>query len=154
MPAAPARTGPQRKSDTLEKFRQAGADVWVATAPPAGVAHLVPLSYAWNGECIVIAAPAGSVTVRNLRSNGRARLGFGPTRDVVLADCEVEALLDASDPAAAEVGAVYASQADWDPRHELEPYVFAVLRLRRVQAWREANELSGKVLMHEGVWQF
>ena len=43
-------------------------------------------------------------------------------------------------------------EAAWDPRHEPEPYVFILLRPRRVQGWREANELAGRVLMRAGEW--
>jgi hypothetical protein len=82
----PARTGPQRKADTIARLEAVGADTWVATASTTGVAHLVPLSYAWDGQCVVLAAEASSLTIRNLRSSGRARLGFGPTRDVVIVE--------------------------------------------------------------------
>lgn len=91
---ARARTGPQRKVDTFEKLTAVGADTWVATASATGGAHLVPLSYAWDGECLVLAVVAGSVTDRNVRSSGRARLGFGPTRDVAIVDADLEGLLD------------------------------------------------------------
>lgn len=148
------RSGRQRKADTIAKLEAVGADTWVATASTSGMAHLVPLSYAWDGECIVLAAEAGSLTVRNVRSSGRARLGFGPTRDVVIVDAELHRLLDVSDDAAADAARAYADQAGWDPRHESERYVLLFLRPRRVQAWREANELSGKVLMREGRWSF
>lgn len=149
-----ARTGPQRKADTIAKLEAVGADTWVATASTKGIAHLVPLSYAWDGECVVLAAEASSLTVRNVRSSRRARLGFGPTRDVVIVDGELDRLLDATDDAADDTARAYADQAAWDPRHESEPYVFVFLRPRRVQAWREANELSGKVLMRDGEWLF
>ncbi len=149
-----ARTGRQRKADTIAKLEAVGADTWVATASTTGTAHLVPLSYAWNGECVVLAAEASSLTVRNVRSSGRARLGFGPTRDVVIVDGELDRLLDASDDAGEDTARAYADQAAWDPRHESEPYVFVLLRPRQVQAWREANELSGKVLMRDGEWLF
>ncbi len=149
-----ARTGPQRKADTITKLEAVGADTWVATASTAGMAHLVPLSYAWDGECVVLAAEASSLTVRNVRSSGRARLGFGPTRDVVIVDGELRRLVDASDDAAEDIARAYADQAAWDPRDESEGYVFVFLRPRRVQAWREANELSGKLLMRDGEWLF
>jgi hypothetical protein len=150
----PARTGRQRTSDTIAKLEAVGGDVWVATASTTGMAHLVPLSYAWDGECVVLAAEASSITVRNIRSSGRARLGFGPTRDVVIVDGELERLLDVSQAAAGDIARAYAYQAAWDPRREADPFVFVVLRPRRVQAWRESNELSGKVLMRDGEWLF
>ncbi len=152
MTADPARTAGQRRADTLAKLEAAGADVWVATASAAGVAHLVPLSYAWDGEHVVLAAVTGSLTVRNIRASGRARLGFGPTRDVVIVDAELDRLLDARDSAAEAIAGPYADQAGWDPRDEPEPYTLVLLRPRRVQAWREANELAGRLLMRDGEW--
>jgi hypothetical protein len=149
-----ARSGGQRKADAIAKLEAVGEDTWVATASSAGTAHLVPLSYAWSGECIVLAAEAGSLTGRNLRASGHARLGFGPTRDVVIVDVELDRVLDVNDDASADVARVYADQADWDPRLESEPYVFILLRPTRVQAWRESNELAGKVLMGDGKWLF
>ncbi len=152
--AESARTGQQRKADTIARLEAVGADAWVATASSTGTAHLVPLSYAWDGACIVLAAEAGSLTVRNVRSSGRARLGFGPTRDVVIVDSVLDRFLDANDAVAKDIARAYAEQAAWDPREEPAAYVFVLLRPRRVQAWREANELPGKVLMRDGEWLF
>ena len=147
-----ARSGRQRKADTIAKLEALGSDTWVATASPTGVAHLVPLSYAWDGECIVLAAEAGSLTARNISSSQRARLGIGPTRDVVLIDGELDRIVGVQGAAAQDMARSYADQAAWDPRREPEPYVFILLRPRRVQGWREANELSGRVLMRAGEW--
>jgi hypothetical protein len=146
-----ARTGPQRKSDTLAMLGAVGADTWVATASPTGGAYLVPLSYAWDGERIVLAAIVTSPTVRNIRASGHARLGFGPTRDVVIVDAELDVILDVSE-APEELAITYARQSGWDPRGEPEPYVYALLQVRHVQAWREANELEGRRLMRDGEW--
>jgi hypothetical protein len=146
-----ARTGPERKADTLAKLEAVGADAWVATAPPTGAAYLVPLSYAWDGEHIVLAAIATSPTIRNVRASGRARLGLGPTRDVVVVDAELDVIVDVSE-APEELAIAYARQSGWDPRREPEPYAYALLHLRQVQAWREANELAGRRLMRDGEW--
>lgn len=150
---ARARTAPQRLRDTLARFEAVCADAWVATASPAGVAHLIPLTYSWDGECLVLSVPAGSVTDRNIRSCGRARLGFGATRDVVIVDADLEGRLDVDAEEGQDTAAAYAEQANWDPRRETDPYVFIRLRPRRVQAWRELNELSGKLLMRDGEWR-
>jgi hypothetical protein len=146
------RTGRERRADAIAKLEATGADAWVATASAAGAAHLVPLSYAWDGRHVVLAAQAGSLTVRNLRASRRARLGFGPTRDVVIIDGALERLLEATDPAAEPIARAYTKQAGWDPRQEPEPCVLLLLRPRRVQAWREANELEGRLLMGDGEW--
>ena len=89
-------------------------DVWVATASPSNVPHLVPLSLAWIDERAVIAVEGGSVTARNLSASGRARLAIGPTRDVVMIDATLEATLAVEADTA--LAAAYVSQADWDPR--------------------------------------
>ena len=124
-------------------------DVWVATASAAGAPYLVPVSLAWVDERVVIAVEASSVTGRNLITSGKARLAVGPTRDVVMIDAVLERAVDvAADEA---LGAAYVAQADWDPRRS-PGYAFLVLRPLRVQAWREVNEIPGRVLMRDGHW--
>lgn len=150
-PAA-ARSGAQRRADTIARLQAKESDVWVASAGPDGSAHLVPLSYAWDGEHVLIAVATGSPTARNLEATGRARLGFGPTRDVVLVEADLGRAIPVSDPAAASIGAAYAAQADWDPRQDADSYLFLLLRPRRIQAWRESNELAGRLLMRDGAW--
>lgn len=144
------RSAAQRKTDTLAKLREVGADVWVATASASGREFLVPLSYAWDGEHVIIATVASFVTARNIVASGRARLGFGPTRDVVLMDVVLTRSAAAAE--IPELADLYARQAGWDPRDESEPYVFLLLRPVAIQAWREANELDGKWLMRDGAW--
>jgi len=149
----PPVTGPRdaaaRKADTLAMWATPNIDVWVATASPAGEAHLVPLSLAWTGERLVIAVQETSRTARDLTASGRARLAVGPTRDVTMVDAVLERLLPVDEDR--ELGEAYAAQADWDPRGDAS-YVFAVLRPERVQAWREADEIAGRTLMRDGRW--
>jgi len=138
-----------RKADLLAALSAPFADVWVATASPDAAPHLVPLSLAWVDERAVIALESGSVTARNIGASGVARLATGPTRDVAIIDAVLErsAGVDEDGP----LGEAYAAQADWDPRG-IEGYVFLVLRPTRIQAWRESNELAGRVLMRDGAW--
>jgi Pyridoxamine 5'-phosphate oxidase len=75
----------QRTADVLHKLRT-DVDLWVASAGADGEAHLVPLSFYWDGARVIIATPARSITARNLRRTGRARVAIGPTRDVVIVD--------------------------------------------------------------------
>jgi hypothetical protein len=98
----------------------------------------------------VIAVDGSSRTGRNLASSGAARLAVGTTRDVVMIDADLERTVEVDGDAA--LGAAYAHQADWDPRGSAG-YVFLVLRPRRVQAWREVNEMPGRTLMRGGRWQ-
>ena len=146
---AEARYRETRKADTLAMLATQAIDVWVATASAAGTPYLVPVSLAWVDERAVIAVDGSSITARNLTASGLARLGVGPTRDVVMIDAAIEKAVDV---AADEVlGEAYVAQADWDPRRSAG-YVFFVLRPVRVQAWREANEITGRTLMRDGAW--
>ncbi len=124
-------------------------DVWVATASATGAPHLVPLSLAWVDGRAVVAVERTSLTARNLITTGRARLGVGPTRDVVLLDAHLDRTVPVADDVA--LGEAYAQQADWDPRSS-PGHLFLVLRPVRVQAWREANEITGRTLMRDGRW--
>ena len=149
------RTREQRKADTLAKLSAPAADGWVATAAAdAGghaTAYLVPLSLAWLDERVVLATEADSVTARNIISQRCARFGLGPTRDVVMIDADLEQVYSLAEvPAGLARG--YAMQADWDPRESGGQIRFLVLRPRRIQAWREANELTGRTLMRSGEW--
>ncbi|HEX8081860.1 MAG TPA: pyridoxamine 5'-phosphate oxidase family protein [Jatrophihabitans sp.] len=144
-----ARDGETRKADTLAMLATQAIDVWVATASAAGAPYLVPVSLAWVDERVVIAVDGSSTTARNLTASGQARLGVGPTRDVVMIDAVIEKAVDVA--ADDVLGEAYVAQADWDPRRSTG-YVFFVLRPVRVQAWREANEIAGRTLMRDGTW--
>ena len=152
MPAAP-RSAEQRKIDTLAKLGEPAADVWVATASTSAESrpYLVPLSLAWVNDRIVLAMEPTSRTARNIAASGRARLALGPTRDLVMIDAEVETTVSAGD-VAASIGDAYVRQVSWDPRRERDPFVFVTFRPVRIQAWREANEISGRTLMTDGRW--
>ena len=140
-----------RKVDTLAKLGERPVDVWVASAAD-GAAHLVPLSLAWLDERVVLALEEGSATARNVGSAGAARLGLGPTRDVVMIDAVLERTVPVAE-APPELGDGYAAQTDWDPRDDTDGgYVYQVLRPVRIQAWREVNELAGRTLMRDGTW--
>lgn len=149
------RTREQRKADTLAKLTASAADVWVATAAVDAdgnaSSYLVPLSLAWIDDRVVLATEADAVTARNITSQGRARLGLGPTRDVVMIDAELEQV-HGPDEVPVGLAQRYAAQADWDPREPRGQMCFLVLRPQRIQAWREADELPGRTLMCGGAW--
>ena len=88
---APARTTAQRVADTLHRLEH-DVDAWVATASPEGEPCMVPLSFLWDGATLLFSTAPGNPTARNLAANGRARVGVGPTRDVVLIECSVESV--------------------------------------------------------------
>jgi hypothetical protein len=144
------RTQQQRRQDALAKLTAVHADAWVASSAN-GVAHLVPLSYAWDGICIIVVSGETSVTTRNVRSSGRARVALGTSRDVVMIDVVLD---DAPHPEAPtpSIEEIYASQADWDPRQAEGDFAYLRLRPRRVQVWREVNEIAGRTVMRDGAW--
>ncbi|WP_113700847.1 pyridoxamine 5'-phosphate oxidase family protein [Nonomuraea lactucae] len=146
----PPRTPYQRKQDTLDRLAR-DVDAWVATADPdTGTPYLVPLSFLWDGETLLLSTPAASPTGRNLRATGTTRLGLGPTRDVVLIEGTVRWFPATEIPD--DVGDAFAAGTGFDPRAQTTPYLYFRVHPRRVQAWREANELDGRDLMRDGRW--
>ena len=143
------RSGAERRRDTEHRLAH-DVDVWVATASADGAPHLVPLSFDWDGKSLLLATPAGSPTGRNLAATGTVRLGLGPTRDVSMIDGDVEVLeLDALPSQDAER---FSRRTGFDPRSVTTGYRWFRVSPRRIQAWREANELVGRELMRDGRW--
>jgi nitroimidazol reductase NimA-like FMN-containing flavoprotein (pyridoxamine 5'-phosphate oxidase superfamily) len=147
---APPRTPKQRKQDALNRLEH-DADAWVATADGgSGTPYLVPLSFLWDGSSLLISTPASSPTSRNLQATGKVRLGIGSTRDVVLIEGTARAL--AATEISAQVGDVFAAKTGFDPRQLTSVYLYFRIFPRRVQAWREENELEDRDLMRDGRW--
>jgi hypothetical protein len=143
------RSRAQRRQDAEYRLRH-DIDVWVASASPEGVPHLVPLSFDWDGEALLLATPSESLTGKNLSTTRAVRLGLGHTRDVCMIDGEVQAV---------EIDALPQQRADrfiertgFDPRALSTPYRWFLISPRRIQAWREEDELRGRELMSEGRW--
>jgi hypothetical protein len=148
MTAAP-RSRAQRRRDTEHRLTQ-DIDAWVASASPDGAPYLVPLSFDWDGETLLVATPTDSPTGRNLASSRAARLGLGDTRDVSMIEGGVEVLeLDALPR---EQGDRFAARTGFDPRELATSYRWFRISPRRIQAWREVNELPGRELMRDGRW--
>ena len=137
-----------RRADTLARLAS-DVDVWVATAR-GDVPHLIPLSFLWDGARLLLATPDSSVTARNLRATGRARLTLGTTRDVVVIEGTADSLPVAAVPAA--TADAFAARTGFDPRRSAARMVFIWITPRRIQAWREENELPGRELMRDGAW--
>ena len=142
------RSRARRRADTLAKL-ESEVDLWVCSADESGHAYLIPLSYYWDGRTLTIATPRASRTAVNLTRAGSARVALGRTRDVVIIEGPLEAIPIGTDPA---LEAAHARAAGFDPRDEAEEYVYLQITPESIQAWREANELSGRQLMREGKW--
>ena len=78
------------------------------------------------------------------------RVALGPTRDVVLVDGTVEELPLGTDR---ELENAHAAATGFDPRTLADGYVYLRITPREIRAWREANELDGRLLMRDGRWQ-
>jgi hypothetical protein len=143
------RSRVQRRRDTEQRLTR-DIDLWVATASADGGPYLVPLSFDWDGEVLLLATPADSPTGRNLASTGVARLGLGDTRDVSMIEGVVEVLdIDALPQGR---GDRFAARAGFDPRELSTPYRWFLITPRRIQAWREVNELPDRELLRDGRW--
>ena len=119
------RTREQRKTDTLTKLSAPAADVWVATAAADAGGHassyLVPLSLAWIDERVVLATEADSAhSQEHHQPAARPASAWGPTRDVVMIDAELEQA-HGLDRVPATLAQQYAMQAGWDPRKAGRP---------------------------------
>ena len=148
MTAERPRSRAQRRRDSEQRLAS-DVDLWVATASPDGVPYLVPLSFDWDGETLLLATTE-SPTSRNLAATRVVRLALGPTRDVTVIDGDVEVL--EIDALPRERGDRFAASARFDPRALTTPYRWFRVTPRRVQAWREENELAGRELMRDGRW--
>jgi hypothetical protein len=140
------RTPQQRKQDTLDRLDR-DVDAWVATSDGDGP-YLVPLSFLWDGETLLLATAAATPTGHNLQATGRVRVGIGQTRDVVLVDGTVEVLTQVPDATCD----AFAAKTGFDPRLLAETYPWFSVRPQRIQAWREVDELAGRDVMRDGRW--
>ncbi|SDS21311.1 hypothetical protein SAMN04488543_1293 [Friedmanniella luteola] len=143
------RTGAERRRDTEHRLDH-DVDLWVGSASADGAPYLVPLSFDWDGEAVLLSTPLTSPTGRNLAATGVVRLALGLTRDVTLVDGAVEVL--ALDALGSDQGDRFAARTGFDPRTSGPTYRWFRVRPRRIQAWREVDELAGRELMRDGRW--
>ncbi|MEV6932303.1 pyridoxamine 5'-phosphate oxidase family protein [Dactylosporangium sp. NPDC051485] len=145
--APPPRPLARRREDTLRRLEH-DVDAWVATADAEGTPYLVPLSFLWEGETLLISTAATNPTARNLLAGGRVRLTVGPTRDVVLIEGTAQRVGEVPD----ELGDAFAAKTGFDPRRQRN-YPYFRIRPELIQAWREVDELAGRDLMVAGEWR-
>ncbi|SOD94536.1 pyridoxamine 5'-phosphate oxidase family protein [Blastococcus haudaquaticus] len=144
-----SRSRAERRRDTEHRLTH-DVDVWVASASGDGVPYLVPLSFDWDGEALLISTPATSPTGRNLAATRAVRLGLGLTRDVAIIEGDVEVL--EMDALPRERGDRFAARTGFDPRESNGPYRWFRVVPHRIQAWREVDELPDRELMRDGRW--
>lgn len=142
------RSRAQRRADTEQRLA-ADVDLWVATGSQfGGPPHLVPLSFLWYEDAVVLCTGASTVTGRNLETTGHVRLALGDPRDVVLIDGVAEVIRDVP----VELADAFARKASWDPRGESEPYLWLAVRPERIQAWRGVAENPERTILRNGDW--
>ena len=143
------RSRAERRRDTEHRLAN-DIDLWLASASADGAPYLVPLSFDWDGNALLVATPTDSPTGRNLAATRTVRVALGHTRDVYLIDGDVEVL--EIDALAQQRGDGFAVRSGFDPRTLATPYRWFRISPRRIQAWREVNELPGRELMRDGRW--
>ena len=97
-----------------------------------------------------MATPTDSPTGRNLAASRAVRLGLGHTRDASMIEGEVEVL--EIDALPLQRGDRFAARTGFDARALATPYRWFRISPRRIQAWREVNELPDRELMRDGRW--
>jgi hypothetical protein len=147
--AKPERTKTQRRTDVVRKL-ESDNKLWIATASPDGNAHLVPFSFVWDGEHLIMATRQDSPAARNAASTGNARVALGDFSDVVLIDGRVTLVSQqAMDGALAER---LARVSGIDARHT-PGFIYLQLLPTRIQAWwSNAAELASPTVMRDGRW--
>ncbi|MEU8962087.1 pyridoxamine 5'-phosphate oxidase family protein [Streptomyces sp. NPDC048491] len=146
----PARSPEQRKQDVLTRLEK-DADAWIATASSSGEPHLMPLSFVWDHDSLLMCTRSTNPTLRNLESGNRTvQVTLGHTRDVVHITGTATVFPSGELPTAS--ADAFAAKLIWDPRDSGPSYAYFRVVPQRIQAWRELNEIPGRDLMSEGAW--
>ena len=126
-------------------------NIWIATASPRGVPHLVPLSLTWDGRRIILATPTATPTVRNIAATGAARASLDDADDVVIIAAAATVV-----PVAAATGELldaFARRTGWDPRRQAgEEWSMLILGPTMIHAWHGEPEIAARTIMRDGSW--
>ncbi|MFF1301335.1 GNAT family N-acetyltransferase [Streptomyces sp. NPDC058307] len=122
---------------------------FLAWAGAQGAVQAEVAAYAANPEAIRFYERQGfgahAVTLRHvLGRKAEVEAGANGQTDTVETITQVELSQEDGDGFAARTG--------FDPRQLTTPYLYFRVRPRRVQAWREVEELTGRDLMRDGEW--
>lgn len=143
------RAAADRVADAQRRL-QSEANVWVATASPDGIPHLVPFSLGWDGANIQITTPRSTVTALNAAATGRARASLDDADDVVILDGP--ARVQPIDEVDGGVLAEFVQRLGWDPADNGDDWVLITLTPERVLSWNSLDEGEGRVIMRDGNW--
>ena len=140
----------QRILDTLEALDRQ-SECWISVSRANGSSHMIPVSYVWDGERIVLATAENSVTVRSVNRSGRMRFSLPSTQDVVIIDAS--AMVVPLQKIDVTTHSLFRQTAGFDPERMKRPSVYILLTPERVHAWRTERELPGREIMTAGIWR-
>lgn len=143
------RSTADRITDARQRL-QSDTNVWLATASPDGLPHLVPFSLGWDGANIQITTQRNTVTARNVMATGRARASLDDADDVVILDgpARVQPIEEVDGGVLAE----FVQRLGWDPAYNGDDWVLITLTPDRVLSWNSLDEGEGRVIMRTGAW--
>ena len=144
----PARSREQRRQNTLDRLTN-DDDAWVATASPDGRACLMPLSFVWDRDTLLMCTRRTNPTALNVTPRGEAAVTLGHTRDVVHVEGPAEVVEGSA--LGKESADAFAAKLSWDPR-DRPTWVSLRITPLVVKAWREENELKDRLIMRDGRW--
>ena len=144
----PSRGKAERRAHVL-RMLESDNKLWIATASPDESAHLVPFSFAWDGERVTMATSQDNPAARNTARTGKARVALGDFSNVVLIDGTVAVVApkDIDDRLADRLAQVSAIDGRRAPG-----FVYLQLTPRRIQAWWSGAELAAPTVMRDGRW--
>ena len=132
------RTSAERVANAKRRLAT-DSDVWLATASPDGVPHLIPLSLGWDGK-----------RTRNVEATGLVRASLDDTSDVVI--IHGTATAEPLDEVAPNVVEAFVERADWDPRSGNDTFSLISVIPDRILAWQSEPEIQGRTIMRNGEW--
>jgi len=137
----------ERREAALEHLRS-NTNLWLATASDGRGAHLIPVSYWWDGACLTTATSENSRTARNVRAQPKFRAAIGSTGDVLMIDATA-AIVPWGD--IDETAAEGYARASGVPR-SMPGFIYVRLIPERMQVWKGSAEFSGRTVMRAGAW--
>lgn len=145
---AEIRKPAERVSDARERLARE-SDVWLATSSESRP-WLVPLWFLWHYGKVFLATSTASMTAKNIASQPAVRLAFQSTEDVLILDgtAAIHRISDVADDVFVSYTEKYAGS---DPRTWGDAIIVTVTP-DRIQAWRNEDEILGRVIMRAGQW--
>jgi hypothetical protein len=124
----------------------------VAIASADGVPYLVPLSFDWDGEALLMATPTDCPTGRNLAATRAVRMGWAIPATCPRSRAKSRSRSSRSTRCSRSGGDRFAARTGFDPLALATPNHYRWFRISplRVQAWREVNEMLDRDLMRDG----